>query len=110
MNFPFNRFNQEFLSSLDREAATEYGSFDEKIKHMGKISRKKFQQLAKMFTFQRKKNASLKPKSSKLLEESEDEQEAKGGSSSNKWRSCDSKSNIFIESNDGFLKCSSTTH
>lgn len=90
MNFKYNiflfltltRFNQEFLSSLDREGTSEYGSFDEKIKHMGKISRKKFHQLAKMFTFQRKKNASLKPKSSKLLEESEDEDGKGGGSSS----------------------------
>jgi hypothetical protein len=73
------RFNQEFLSSLERES--EYGSFEERLKHMGKVSRKKFQQLAKIFTFQRKKNAALKPKSKLLEQESEDEQEAKGSSS-----------------------------
>lgn len=68
------RFNQEFLSTLDKEQGRDERNFEERLKHMGKISRKKFHQLAKIFTFQRKKPSSQKPKNSKLLEqESEDE-------------------------------------
>lgn len=69
-----NRFNQEFLSTLDKEQGRDERNFEERLKHMGKISRKKFHQLARIFTFQRKKPSSQKPKNSKLLEqESEDE-------------------------------------
>lgn len=68
------RFNQEFLQTLEKEQGRDERNFEERLKHMGKISRKKFHQLAKIFTFQRRKNSSQKPKNSKLLEqESEDE-------------------------------------
>lgn len=70
------RFNQEFLSTLEKEQGRDERNFEDRLKHMGKAGRKKFHQLAKIFTFQRKKgHSSQKPKnSSKLLEqESEDE-------------------------------------
>lgn len=69
------RFNQEFLSTLEKEQGRDERNFEDRLKHMGKAGRKKFHQLAKIFTFQRKKgHSSQKPKNSKLLEqESEDE-------------------------------------
>ncbi|CRL04438.1 CLUMA_CG017523, isoform A [Clunio marinus] len=74
------RFNQEFLSTLEKEQGrTDDRSFEERLKHMGKVSRKKFHQLARIFTFQRKKSSSQKPKS-KLLEQDDDDDEPKGGS------------------------------
>lgn len=71
------RFNQEFLSTLEKEQGRDERNFEERLKHMGKVSRKKFYQLAKIFTFQRKKPSSAKPKNSKLLEQVESEDEEK---------------------------------
>lgn len=40
------RFNQEFLSTLEKEGVTDR-SFEDRLKHMGKISRRKACQLAR---------------------------------------------------------------
>jgi hypothetical protein len=58
---------------LDKEQGRVDSPLEERLKNMGKASRKKFQQLAKIFTFQRKKNSSQKPKSKLLDEYSDDE-------------------------------------
>lgn len=71
------RFNQEFLSTLEKEQGRDERNFEDRLKHMGKAGRKKFHQLAKIFTFQRKKNSSQKPKNSKLLEQHSSEDESK---------------------------------
>lgn len=69
------RFNQDFLSTLekDQHGKVQDLSFDERLKKMGKMSRKKFTQLARVFHFQRTKKPAQKPKNSQLLESDDDE-------------------------------------
>ncbi|CAG9803808.1 unnamed protein product [Chironomus riparius] len=53
------RFNQEFLSTLENEQGKiSDASFEERLRHMGKSGKKKFFQLAKLFSFQRNKKIS----------------------------------------------------
>ncbi|XP_031631274.1 CUE domain-containing protein 1 [Contarinia nasturtii] len=76
------RWNQEFMLALEKEQQ-EKGSkvddlvFTERLKHMGKRSRKKFMQLAKVFTWQRNKKpgAVRHPDSLLLQEEHSDDDE-----------------------------------
>lgn len=79
------RWNQEFMLALEKEQQekgrnTEDLVFTERLKHMGKRSRKKFMQLAKVFTWQRNKNdkrAVRHPDSLLLQEEHSDDDEPK---------------------------------
>lgn len=60
----FCRFNQEFLKTLEQEGAkSQDESFEDKLKHMGKLGKKKFHQLAHVFGFQRNKRSEHKIKS-----------------------------------------------
>ena len=76
------RWNQEFMLALEKEQ-TEKGKseddvvFKERLKHMGKKSRKKFLQLARVFTFQRNKKpgAVRNPDAMLLQEEHSDDDE-----------------------------------
>lgn len=53
------RFNQEFLSTLENEQGkVSDASFEERLRYMGKSGKKKFFQLAKLFSFQRNKKIS----------------------------------------------------
>ncbi|XP_065361394.1 CUE domain-containing protein 1 [Calliphora vicina] len=55
------RWNQEFMNALEKEQTGKGKSgegdadFKERLKHMGKVSRKKFLQMARVFTWQRNK-------------------------------------------------------
>ncbi|XP_011181404.1 CUE domain-containing protein 1 [Zeugodacus cucurbitae] len=54
------RWNQEFMSALEKEQCgkgkgEDDAAFKERLKHMGKVSRKKFLQMARVFTWQRNK-------------------------------------------------------
>ncbi|XP_067643464.1 CUE domain-containing protein 1 [Eurosta solidaginis] len=54
------RWNQEFMNALEKEQAgkskgEDDAAFKERLKHMGKVSRKKFLQMARVFTWQRNK-------------------------------------------------------
>lgn len=54
------RWNQEFMNALEKEQtgkdkAEGDADFKERLKHMGKVSRKKFLQMARVFTWQRNK-------------------------------------------------------
>lgn len=77
------RWNQEFMSALEKEQGKDKPddetAFKERVRYMGKKSRKKFMQLAKVFTWQRnKKSGSVKhnpPPDSLLLEEDYDGEE-----------------------------------
>lgn len=78
------RWNQEFMSALEKEQGKDKPddetAFKERVRYyMGKKSRKKFMQLAKVFTWQRnKKSSSVKhntPPDSLLLEEDYDGEE-----------------------------------
>ena len=56
------RFNQEFLSTLENEQGNiSDASFEERLRNMGKSGKKKFFQLAKLFSFQRNKKISKQP-------------------------------------------------
>lgn len=69
------RWNQEFMSALEREQqekgkTEDDAAFKERLKHMGKVSRKKFLQMARVFTWQRKaKPSSVRHPDSLLLQE-----------------------------------------
>ncbi|XP_055685943.1 CUE domain-containing protein 1 [Lutzomyia longipalpis] len=76
------RWNQEFMMALEKEqqgkARTEDDAvFKERLKHMGKKSRKKFLQLARVFTWQKNKKpgAVRHPDSLLLQEEHSDDDE-----------------------------------
>lgn len=79
------RWNQEFMLALEKEQkdkgrAEEDVVFKERLKHMGKKSRKKFMQLARVFTWQRnKKPGAVRHPDSLLLQEehSEDDEPKK---------------------------------
>lgn len=85
------RWNQEFMLALDKEQY-EKGrhedemAFKERLRYMGKKSRKKFHQLARVFTWQRnKKPAAVKyPDSLLLQEEHSDDDEPKKVSTTKK--------------------------
>ncbi|XP_053955481.1 CUE domain-containing protein 1 [Anastrepha obliqua] len=54
------RWNQEFMNALEKEQSgkakgEDDAAFKERLKHMGKVSRKKFLQMARVFTWQRNK-------------------------------------------------------
>ncbi|XP_039966307.1 CUE domain-containing protein 1 isoform X2 [Bactrocera neohumeralis] len=54
------RWNQEFMNALEKEQCgkgkgEDDAAFKERLKHMGKVSRKKFLQMARVFTWQRNK-------------------------------------------------------
>ncbi|XP_055912968.1 CUE domain-containing protein 1 isoform X2 [Eupeodes corollae] len=54
------RWNQEFMTALEKEQqdkarGEDDAAFKERLKHMGKVSRKKFLQMARVFTWQRNK-------------------------------------------------------
>lgn len=78
------KWNQDFMQALEKEQ-NEKGKngddlvFTERLKHMGKRSRKKFMQLAKVFTWQRNKKpgAVRHPDSLLLQEEHSDDDEPK---------------------------------
>lgn len=60
------RWNQEFMNALDKEqcggkakSAEDDAAFKERLKHMGKVSRKKFLQIARVFTWQRNKKVTM---------------------------------------------------
>ncbi|XP_053683211.1 CUE domain-containing protein 1 [Sabethes cyaneus] len=69
------RWNQEFLSALEKDhqgKVSDDAAFKERLRHMGKISRKKFAQLARVFTWQRgtnKKASAVRHPDSLLLQE-----------------------------------------
>lgn len=76
------RWNQEFLSALEKDhqgKVSDDAAFKERLRHMGKISRKKFAQLARVFTWQRggnkKASAVRHPDSLLLQEENSDDDE-----------------------------------
>lgn len=76
------RWNQEFMLALEKEQQDKGGEddlvFRERLKHMGKKSRKKFLQLARVFTWQRNKKkpgAVRHPDSLLLQEEHSDDDE-----------------------------------
>ncbi|XP_058465433.1 CUE domain-containing protein 1 [Malaya genurostris] len=78
------RWNQEFLSALEKDhqgKVSDDAAFKERLRHMGKISRKKFAQLARVFTWQRgtnkKASAVRHPDSLLLQEEHSDDDEPK---------------------------------
>lgn len=79
------RWNEEFMIALEKEQQekgdrpVEDMVFKERLKHMGKRSRKKFMQLAKVFTWQRNKKpgAVRHPDSLLLQEEHSDDDEPK---------------------------------
>lgn len=77
------RWNQEFMCALEHEQKGKTRNedadavFAERLKHMGKKSRKKFLQLARVFTWQRNKKpgAVRHPDSLLLQEEHSDDDE-----------------------------------
>lgn len=78
------RWNQEFLSALEKDhqgKVSDDAAFKERLRHMGKVSRKKFAQLARVFTWQRggtkKASAVRHPDSLLLQEEHSDDDEPK---------------------------------
>ncbi|KFB35911.1 AGAP006084-PA-like protein [Anopheles sinensis] len=79
------RWNQEFLSALEKDQqgkVQDDAAFKERLRHMGKVSRKKFAQLAHVFRWQRggnKKASAVRHPDSLLLQEehSDDEGEPK---------------------------------
>lgn len=79
------RWNQDFMLALEKEQTDKERSedgdavFSERLKHMGKKSRKKFLQLARVFTWQRNKKpgAVRHPDSLLLQEEHSDDDEPK---------------------------------
>lgn len=76
------RWNQEFLTALEKDhhgKVQDDAAFKERLRHMGKVSRKKFTQLAKVFTWQRNKKPGTvrHPDSLLLQEEHSDDDEPK---------------------------------
>jgi hypothetical protein len=77
------RWNEDFLQSLEKDQGKvqDEKSFEERLRHMGKVSRKKFTQLARVFTWQRNKKPSapkhIRHPDSLLLQESDDEETAR---------------------------------
>lgn len=76
------KWNQDFMLALEKEQQEKGKNVDdmvfkERLKHMGKRSRKKFMQLAKVFTWQRNKKpgAVRHPDSLLLQEEHSDDDE-----------------------------------
>lgn len=76
------RWNQEFMSALEKEQQEKGKNVDdmvfkERLKHMGKRSRKMFMQMAKVFHWQRNKKpgAVRHPDSLLLQEEHSDDDE-----------------------------------
>lgn len=76
------RWNQEFMNALEKEQLDKGRNeddavFKERLKHMGKLSRKKFLQLARVFTWQRNKKtiSSKHPDSLPLKEEPSDDED-----------------------------------
>lgn len=86
------RWNQEFLSALEKDhqgKVSDDAAFKERLRHMGKISRKKFTQLARVFTWQRgsnKKASAVRHPDSLLLQEehSDDDEPKRAGQSAKK--------------------------
>lgn len=76
------RWNQEFLSALEKDhqgKVQDDAAFKERLRHMGKVSRKKFAQLARVFTWQRggnKKASAVRHPDSLLLQEEHSDDEA----------------------------------
>ncbi|XP_050075188.1 CUE domain-containing protein 1 [Anopheles maculipalpis] len=76
------RWNQEFLSALEKDhqgKVQDDAAFKERLRHMGKVSRKKFAQLARVFTWQRggnKKASAVRHPDSLLLQEEHSDEEA----------------------------------
>ena len=65
-NSIFFRFNQEFLKTLDQDGGAKQDEhFEERLRNMGKVGKKKFHQLAKKFSFQRNKKSDHKQKSTR---------------------------------------------
>ncbi|XP_050093803.1 CUE domain-containing protein 1 [Anopheles aquasalis] len=81
------RWNQEFLSALEKDQqgkVQDDAAFKERLRHMGKVSRKKFTQLARVFTWQRgtnKKASTVRHPDSLLLQEehSDDDEPKRAG-------------------------------
>lgn len=76
------RINQEFMNALEKEHAGKGkpdgdADFKERLKHMGKMSRKKFLQMARVFTWQRNKKVTTAKQidSLPLKEEPSDDEE-----------------------------------
>ncbi|KAI9588172.1 CUE domain-containing protein 1 [Glossina fuscipes] len=76
------RWNQEFMNALDKEQCgkgktEDDAAFKERLKHMGKVSRKKFLQMARVFTWQRNKKVTTAKQidSLPLKEEPSDDEE-----------------------------------
>uniref|UniRef100_A0A182NME3 CUE domain-containing protein n=1 Tax=Anopheles dirus TaxID=7168 RepID=A0A182NME3_9DIPT len=75
------RWNQEFLSALEKDhqgKVQDDAAFKERLRHMGKVSRKKFTQLARVFTWQRggnKKASAVRHPDSLLLQEEHSDEE-----------------------------------
>ncbi|XP_036344660.1 CUE domain-containing protein 1-like [Rhagoletis pomonella] len=76
------RWNQEFMNALEKEQCgkakgEDDAAFKERLKHMGKMSRKKFLQMARVFTWQRNKKTTTAKQidSLPLKEEPSDDEE-----------------------------------
>ena len=77
------RWNQEFMNALEKEQSGKGkggegdADFKERLKHMGKVSRKKFLQMARVFTWQRNKKTTTAKQidSLPLKEEPSDDEE-----------------------------------
>ncbi|XP_063700557.1 CUE domain-containing protein 1 [Culicoides brevitarsis] len=60
------RWNKDFLTALEKDKVQDNLAFKDRLRNMGKTSRKKFLQLARVFTWQRNKKP---PVNSGLLQE-----------------------------------------
>lgn len=69
------RWNQEFLSALEKDKVQGDVPFKDRLRNMGKTSKKKFAQMARVFTFQRNKKPGTNP--GLLQEEHSDDEEPK---------------------------------
>lgn len=69
------RWNQEFLSALEKDKVQGDVPFKDRLRNMGKTSKKKFAQMARVFTFQRNKKPGTNP--GLLQEEHSDDDEPK---------------------------------
>lgn len=83
------RWNQEFMLALEKEQTnrlSDDADFRERLRHMGKKSRKKFLQLARVFTWQRTKkpNVVRHPESLLLEEEHSDDEDTRKPTASTK--------------------------
>uniref|UniRef100_A0A336M3J6 CSON009810 protein n=1 Tax=Culicoides sonorensis TaxID=179676 RepID=A0A336M3J6_CULSO len=66
------RWNKDFLSALEKDKVQDNLAFKDRLRNMGKTSRKKFTQLARMFTWQRNKKP---PVNSGLLQEEQSDED-----------------------------------